>query len=264
MKQGNWLDISKKIVEEDNLIFKDINKEELSQYEKRKTIFNYLVNKIEYDYDLVLDIFLSSINRYGNEYNLDTTEIINKYLIVNNVLNEEILNIINKKLIEKKCPVGRNPYLELEDTIYNHKGICNSIAQYYKLLLEYNNIYSVCVICDNMMPKNHEINLVYDEDNNTYSFDDVTSAIINEAIRDKCFDYDLEQAKELKQGLRTVGYLNSSDSPFDTFGVILPSDIINYYVGRENYDYLKYGLEIDNNIKLPDNIKSLKLTQRRT
>lgn len=259
MQQGNWSDISKKIIEEDKTIFKGINKEGLSNYEKRKIIFNYLTNNIEYDYQRIVDIFLFSLVLQSDNLNtLDIRNIIREFLIKNNITDESIVNLINERISDNNYRTGRNPYLELEDTIYNHKGICNSISQYYKLLLEYNGIYSVCVICDNMLPKNHEINLVYDDEYDIYSFDDVTSAIINKNIMDKCFDYDIEQAKEINQGLRTVGYLNGNDPIFDTFGVILSTDTINYYVGRENSSHLKYGLETNNNIQLPDNIKSRK------
>ena len=62
--------------------------------------------------------------------------------------------------------------LEIQDVLIRKKGICNSLAVIYKLLLEKANIYSMCVCI-----KGHMINLVQN-DNDTFSFDDVTKAIM--------------------------------------------------------------------------------------
>ena len=101
--------------------------------------------------------------------------------------------------------------------------------------------------------------MVYSKDNDTYSFDDISTAIISKELKDKCFDYDLDSAKEINQGLRPVSYLsNIKVKEFDSFGVILSSEIINYYVGRSDKGYLIYGLENNSNVTLPDNIISRK------
>ena len=62
MKQANWIEIKEKLKQEDKLIFKGINKNNLDDYEKRKIIFDYLCDNLTYDYDLIVDIFLSSFN----------------------------------------------------------------------------------------------------------------------------------------------------------------------------------------------------------
>ena len=54
--------------------------------------------------------------------------------------------------------------MELYDVIYTKVGICNSISQYYKLLLEKVGIKSHCVICDDGTEVKHQMTLIYDKD----------------------------------------------------------------------------------------------------
>lgn len=258
MQQGNWQEIKEKLRIEDKKIFKNINKEKLNEYEKRNIIFDYLCNNIIYDYDLMADIFLSSFNFKNNNTTEEAQEILASFIIANKITDSDLVNSLSEKIKNKNYKQGRNLVQELMNVIDEHKGICNSISQYYKLLLDYNDIYSVCVICDNMLPRKHQINLVYDKSNNTYSFDDITTAITNPNLKEKCFDYDLESAKELNQGLRTVGYPDYNERLFDTFGVILSTEVINYYVGRNDNSFIKYETETNNNITLPKNIISTK------
>ena len=262
MKYGNWNIIKDKIQEEDKKIFENYNKSLLSDYEKRKIIFNYLCDNITFDLDKLIDVSLAPLNIERN--GLNNTQVINivkKNLLENNLYNEEIIKRVKQKLDRNDIPRGRNLYKDIEDVMINHKGICNGIAQYYKLLLDLNDIYSVCVICDNMMPRSHQINLVYDKENNSYSFDDITTVVTQAATKEECFDYDYEDAKKLNQGVRPLSY-NMSDTCnndiFNTFGVILDTQAVYILVGREDTSYLKYGLEIDHNIKLPSNIESIK------
>ena len=263
MFYGIWDQIRKKLEEENKIIFKDLKVEKLSSYEKRKIIYNYLCENIKYDYSKLFDIYLSTIYPDIEEQIFNNKEqfiisVLNDYQIFDPAAYKALKDKVDNMNYEK----GRNPYLELESVINNHVGICNGISQYYKLLLEINGIYSVCVICDNMTPRNHQINLVYDDENKTYSFDDVTSAIIDKEKKESCFDYDIEMAKELNQGIRPVGYLISHgkeiDDMYDSFGIILSSDVINLYVGKKDKEYLKYELEKNNNINLPNNIISMR------
>lgn len=139
MEIGNWIEINFKLQKKLEEIFNNYNIESLSDYEKRKIIFEYLCNDLTYDYDLLNDIKLFN---------------------------------------ERKKRIYRNPYLELSNVIDNKKGICNAISQYYKLLLEELGIISYCVICDDGTQINHQLNLVYDNIEETYSFDDITSVIV--------------------------------------------------------------------------------------
>lgn len=250
MKIGNWTYLKERIKQDDSIIFQGIDKSSLSAYEKRRRIFDYLCDNTEYDYLLFIDILLRLVK---------STKDIEDYLRETNVTNPNIIRYIyhryNNRLFHRK----RDPAEELQNMITEHTGVCNAIAQYYKLLLEHNGIYSVCVICDNMLPKNHQMNMVYDDETDTYSFDDVTTAVLSKDLREKCFDYDLESAKEINQGIRTVGFLSGNNlKEFNAFGVILRTEVINYYLGREDDSYLRYSLEKNENIQLPSNIKSKK------
>lgn len=250
MKQGNWEEIIELIKEDDNRIFQDVNKKELTEYEKRKAIFDYLCNNTKYDFESFIDLLLKMVKNRSE---------IDDYIRSNNIADKNMIDLIYKRFDCGEFKKERNPIRELITMINTHIGICNSIAQYYKLLLEYNGIYSACVICDNMLPRNHQINLVLDNETSTYSFDDVTTAVISKNLKDKCFDYDLDSARDINQGIRPVGFLmRDNNNLFNSFGVILSSSLINYYVGRNDNSYLKYGLELDNNITLPKNIISRK------
>lgn len=204
MKQGNWNNINSYLIEKVNIIFKDYNISELSDYEKRKIIFEYLCSNISYDYDLLEKI--KNFNLY-------------------------------------KKPVVRELYLELENVIYNNKGICNAISQYYKLLLEKVGVKALCVVCDDSTDVFHQLNVVYDKENDSYSFDDVTSVIVNRGTVEKFFDYDIEMASTYNQGNRKVYD--------DNYWVVMPDNNLNFLVGRKLTDE-------DDNFNLPSNIVSVK------
>ena len=217
MNFGNWNEIKEQLEVENKKIFNSYNVNQLSDYEKRRIIFEYLCNNLNYDY-------------------------------------QELSNLMNSIITD--------PLKGIKKVMDNYKGVCNNISQYYKLLLDINGIYSVCVICDNMMEREHQINLVYDKENDIYSFDDITSVLVNMGTINECFDYDLDMAKNLNQGKRPVGYLrsvknkdNKISDMLDTFGIILATPAIYMFVGREDTNYLEYGLEVNNNISLPKNIR---------
>ena len=158
MKQGNWNYIKEKIQEEDNNIFEGFNKTNLNDYEK-KIIFNYLCSNITYDYIAYIDILLKIVR---------SKEEVDKYIKEKRITDPRLIRLIYIRYEIKDYIKRRNPVEELLNTIDNHEGLCNSISQYYKLLLEYNDIYSVCVICDNLSHRNHQINLVYSKDNDIF------------------------------------------------------------------------------------------------
>lgn len=131
--------LEKKLSQTINNIFIGHNLYLLSDYEKRSIIFDYLTNELSYDFELLDKIIDCEIN---------------------------------------KTKITRNPAQELFDVINTNKGICNSISQYYKLLLEQVGIKSHCLICDDGTEIKHQLTLVYDKDNDIFSFDDVTSVIV--------------------------------------------------------------------------------------
>ena len=205
MEKRNWFEIRKKLQINLEEIFYNYNLENLSCYEKRIIIFNFLCDNISYDYELLRRI---------RDFNVN------------------------------KNPVSRNSFLELASVINKKIGICNGISQYYKLLLEEVGITSYCVICDDGTPVKHQLNLVYDNDHGTYSFDDITSVIVNRGTKEEYFDYDLETAHFFNQGNVEVYK--------DKKWFVLPDNYINYLIGREKDSVISLD-------ELPKNISSTHL-----
>ena len=200
MEKGNWLEIRSNLQITLKEIFYGYDFQNLNSYEKRKIIFNFLCDNISYDYELLNNI---------RDFN------------------------------EGKRQISRKPFLELSNVINNKIGICNAISQYYKLLLEEVGIASYCVICDDGTQIKHQLNLVYDDSQETYSFDDITSVIVSRGTNEEYFDYDLETANYFNQG--NIEIFNNKK------WVILPEDYINYLVGRKS----NFVMNLEN---LPNNI----------
>lgn len=203
MNHGDWKEIYTLINKEIQEIFKNYNYANLTKLEKRKIIFEYLCENISYDHILYKDI---------------------------------------KDFKENNKRVSRNSYQELENVIYYKIGICNAISQYYKLLLEQAGIISYCVICDDETNIRHQLNLVYDEQQDSFSFDDITCVILKKGNQETYFGYDLQQANNLGQGNKTI--MNEQK------WFILPEDYINYLVGRINSNIVTVDT-------LPKNITSI-------
>ena len=122
-------------------------------------------------------------------------------------------------------------------------GICNGISQYYKLLLERIGIKSHCVVCDDGTEVNHQIVLVYNQDTDTYSFDDVTGVVVGRGTQEEYFDYDVSQANKYGQGNKRI----YEGRAF----IVLPEEYINFVVKR-----IKSPTPTMES--LPTNIKSVK------
>lgn len=205
-----WKELSQKQI--DNMlnatieqIFLDYDMTTMSKYEKRKKIYEYLVNKKAY--------------------------------------NEEYFSKILKNYNEKdpKKIFTRNLMEEFLEPLVSNKGICNGFSQIYKLLLEKVGIYSICVNC---MIKHgnqfvgHQLNLVYADETNNFSFDDITFGIIKRTT-EEYFDYDNPNDKEELQGYAQI--YNGIK------WMIVGDDLINYYSKRQ-----KNIIEKPNNIRIDD------------
>lgn len=180
----------------------------LTKYEQRKQIYEYLIKTKTYDYEYF----------------------------------QGILKNYNATNSQKRFP--RNPVNEFLTPLLTNKGICNGFSQIYKLLLEQIGIYSICINC---MIKHenefvgHQLNLVYNEDSNTFSFDDVTFGIIKKTS--DYFDYDNPEELEELQGLKPIYK--------DIKWMILDEEIINYFAKRQNCT-----------IKPPITLKTLNITNQ--
>lgn len=203
MEKGDWNKINSKLGMDIKHIFNGYDIDILSDFEKRKIIFEYLSNNISYDFELLDAIREFHINR---------------------------------------TPVARDSYLELDSVIFESKGICNGISQYYKLLLEKIGVKSICVICDDGTPVKHQLTLVYNEETDSYSFDDVVSVIVGRGTIDDYFDYDMQTANLHNQGNRFVHN--------DKKWFILPDSFIYFLIGRD----IKNAINIED---MPENIRSV-------
>lgn len=123
------------------------------------------------------------------------------------------------------------------------KGNWIEIKRNLQNVLEEIGITFYCVICDDSTQVKHQLNLVYDDYQETYSFDDITSIMVGRGTIEEYFDYDLETANSFRQG--NVEIVDGKR------WVILPEDYINYLVGREKC----FVLNLEN---IPNNIISIK------
>lgn len=167
-------------------IFKDEDYNSLSLYERRKKIFDYLYDLLEFDIDEL----------YNNSRDID----------------KQVRDVL------------------LED---KNKGICNSISYVYKIMLEKVNVYSIALFCKDE-EDDHTILLVHNDDN-FFSFDDLSIAILSKQRKgikmnkEDRFDYDLEDAKEMEQGI--------NDSFKDFKYLLIPSEDVNFFVGKEDENF---------------------------
>lgn len=169
-------------------IFAEVEVDSMSQYQKRQAIFSYLCDSVQYDFSLL----------------------------------DKIAE--NERITEGRLRNRRSPVEELHKAVFDNVGICSSISQYYKLLLEQVGISSYCVVCDNGMPVKHQIAMVYDESSNSYSFDDITSVIVGLGNKSDFFDYDISKANRNGQGKAPV----IDNQNF----VILAEEYVDYLVDR--------------------------------
>ncbi len=190
-------------------IFKTKEQTSFNDEEKSFYIYKYLVENIKYDYKLLKD----------REQNALTKEIRNKKAVNN---YDEIMNVFTNK-----------------------KGICSSISQVYKLLLEKSNIESKAIICNDGNLVKHQLNLV--KRNNAWTFDDVTRGIIykNEGLEN--FNYNYERCPIINQtilGVLPEDYYDAvlgreekrMPEPFNEFSLYnLPLGVINKEKSNNNF-----------------------------
>lgn len=276
--------------------------DELSEYEKRRLIFDTICKKHKFDfndfYNKVLSDFYnynrgvfidekennpylhSFLKRNNNEETIDRNAnlysyySVNKdkikcllidYLEENDCYSGQILNALLSKLNSGEYDLTYNVFAETARLI-SEQLICNGGTDcLYKSLLEKNGIYSVRVVCNNKMPLDHCVNLVYNSETKSFSFDDISSYLYGLASKDECFDYDLEDAKKLNQGLQLPKTL-SSECGDDGFGFVLNSNSNGIIMPDDSKFewYRSFGIEDENNrpsYHLPKNIMSYKKSQ---
>lgn len=142
-------------------IFNNYNLENLTKFEKRNIIFDYIIKNISYDFET-----LQRIKDYANK---------------------------------KSAKIDRNFYIEFLNVLYNRSGICNAIAQLYILLLEKAGIFAQQVCASDGTEVLHAFTAVQAE-NGCFSFDDPTSVIVKRGTKSTFFNYTIEEANKNGQG----------------------------------------------------------------
>lgn len=217
--------LDKKISE----IFKDSDYNQFSMFKRRKMIYDYLVDNLEYDYGLLTEIYDYKPRNYKSE--------------IMSGLNEGKKSENNKGL-----------------------AVCNGISYAYKLLLEKVGIESILIasnieVDDEKTLENLDINhirkgengkyklghmfiLVKNEDG-SFSFDDPTCDIMHKGEDINWFNYELNECAEKGQ------------VDVQGFG----ADLLYYFVDKEKPETDKrlereFPGKEDGFLSLPENIKS--------
>lgn len=232
INKKEWEDVSKQLdIILDKIFEGEDWRKNTNSYEKRSQVYNYLTSKVNHD------------------------------------------NYLFNKIEKNKK--DRNISKELFSVLESNLGVSNGIAQAYKLLLEKLGIYSMVVISPVVYGKenigslikllekpndmksvkkflkdtenrgiqvqNHMFNLVKNVDN-TFSFDDLTFAILNKENKNKFFNYDIIKAYEFGQN-KIKG---------------MPSIIMNINIGKMetmvDERVLESKLDDSNFVPLPKNI----------
>lgn len=204
-----------------------------------------MLNLSYFDYNKLIDDMYNEINIVSTDSMFQKRKKIFAFFINN-------ISYDYRKLYELKFENKRSDRrLEIQDVLIRKKGICNSLSVIYKLLLEKANIYSMCVCM-----KGHMINLVQN-DNDTFSFDDVTKGIMrrdfnNDSVEIKIkefldmirpvgdiydyFNYSYSTALKLGQGIESFNNKYTNEIVY-----WLPISTIDYaykLIKKKNYDYL--------------------------
>jgi hypothetical protein len=187
-------------------------------------------------WDITENLIDNMFNDIFKDYDLSILSTIEKRIIIYNYLIDNIeydYSLLENRRNNK--PVNNNQ--EVLNVLTIGTGICSSISQVYKLLLEKVNISSICFCCNDGTELYHQVVLV--NDNNYYSFDDITGVIVGRGNKADFFGYDIEQAKILKQG-NFIG---------------MPSQLIDAIVRRKTHNYHEKIINETSFVKLPNNIK---------
>ncbi len=208
MITGNWDLLKEKLELKIKEIFKDKDISKLSKYEVRRTIYDYFCDNLKYDYELLKNMKDPDFYRDGGK---------------------------------------REPYLEIESVLNDNIGICNSISQVYIMLLEQVGIDSKFIVCDDGIIGTHALTLVYDEEHNIYSLDDITSVIVGRGDKDRFFDYSLTMAGIYGQGNKPI----DKDKRWEIVG----NGYIDFLVGRTPGRTFLFE-------EIPSNISSVKIMNK--
>ena len=202
-------------------------KEGLSNFQKRQCVFNYLVKTKEYDFELLNNMYSYKGRDYDNE----------------------ILSVLKPSI---------------------SKGVCNSFSYVYKLLLNKLDIPSVITSCNVVQDSVQDFidegvnttNLRKDEtgkykiphmlilvqnDDGTFSFDDVTYGIFNKGTEkeQEFFNYDYEIARKNNQIEFNMYDFKLIQGTTNNY-IVTESDeeIVKKYQKKGEYGYLEIPVDL--------------------
>lgn len=153
----------------------------------------------------------------------------------------------NFPLLERKIKkAGRvDPAQEVFNIFEKGTGICSSLSQAYRLLLERVNIKAQAVICDDGNLVLHQLLIIKNNDDNTWFFSDVTRGILYKEEGLDNFSYGLDRCGSINQ--KMLGIL-----PGGVYDAFLKRKIIREMNLSQLNDHCLFDLpeNIINNIRI--------------
>ena len=142
---------------------------------------NY-VKLMELVNNTIKEVFLNDINK------ISETE--KAFLIYKKIVEETAYDFELLESRKKRGPV--NLLMEVFDVFINKKGVCSSLSQAYKLLLEQVGIEAKAVICDDGNEVLHQLLIIKENENDVWYFSDVTRGILykNEGLSNFLYGYE--------------------------------------------------------------------------
>ncbi len=137
------------------------------------------------------EIFPSGFNKFEP---MERTKIIYNYIVNNFTYDNDLL----EKRKQKHMIDLFDECIFLFEKKY---GICSTIPEIYKLMLEKIGVKSETVICDDNSEVFHKLNIILDEEKNTWFFSDATRGIFAEK-KDDDFAYGSERVKTINQKIK--------------------------------------------------------------
>src|SRR5690554_586157 len=122
-------------------------------------LMNY-VKLMELVNNTIKEVFLNDINK------ISETE--KAFLIYKKIVEETTYDFELLESRKRRGPV--NLLMEVFDVFINKKGVCSSLSQAYKLLLEQVGIEAKAVICDDGNEVLHQLLIIKENENDVWYF----------------------------------------------------------------------------------------------
>lgn len=167
-------------------------------------IVKYLyVRNVLMDYDKLVKLVNNMIEDLFPNGTQELNDREKALLIYKKLTNEPTYDFELLESRKRRGPV--NLLMEVFDVFINKKGVCSSLSQAYKLILEQVGIEAKAVICDDGNEVLHQLLMIKDNESDTWYFSDVTRGILykNEGLSN--FSYGYDRCNLINQ--KMLGYL---------------------------------------------------------